>query len=553
MSPIVDDRVSEEIGLAAGAGGTQLTQESRNVTQYQTEDGQPNIALLEDRMPVALQASRSSTVLVAVLGITFLVMNFYPLWHTDLWGHLSYGRWIIENGQLPATEPLMPLAEGVPMVNTAWGSQVLGYLTFQQFGVAGIQFSYAFSILLVSSLLTGAVYFRTRSHWFALLTFALFYWCDYQQLIIVRPQLAGMVCFAAVFVMATSVRWRTWYLAAIPLTFAIWANLHGSFIVGLVMLGALLVGRALDVLRRSRNWKMIFSETRTRQIFYALELSAIAVMLNPYGIGIYPAVLEISGHVNLLSLIEWDPLTLRMKQGQAFAALVIGLMIVYRLSPRRVSAGEVLLLIGLGLSSLWTSRMIVWWAPVAAYYIGLHSAASWNRFHKNSPVEIKRGGLYTVANLGLLWIFFAYSPLGGTILHGGPATPEEARQKFQRAVSTATPLEAANYLREHPPSGLVFNSYDWGDYLIWAGPPELKLFVASHVHLIPAEVWMHYREVSQGGVNWQSRLDRYGVNTVVINPVKHNILAERLKESSAIWTPVYESKKTAVYQRINSI
>ncbi|GIS58273.1 MAG: hypothetical protein CM1200mP2_04980 [Planctomycetaceae bacterium] len=24
-----------------------------------------------------------------------------PLWHTDLWGHLAYGRWMIEHGGAP--------------------------------------------------------------------------------------------------------------------------------------------------------------------------------------------------------------------------------------------------------------------------------------------------------------------------------------------------------------------------------------------------------------------------------------------------------------------
>lgn len=521
--------------------------------QYQTEDGQPNLALLEDRTPEALRATSALTLIVGVLGAMFVLLNYFPLWHTDLWGHLSYGRWILENGKLPATEPLMPLAMGVPMVDTAWLTQIIGYLTLQQFGTAGIQFLYASAILMVAGCVAFSVYARTKQPWIALLAAFFFYWCDYQQLLIVRPQLAGMVCFAAVFMMATSFKWRKWFLFAIPLVFALWANLHGSFIVGLAMLGALTTGRAIDVFRRTKNFKMVLSESRTRQLLLVTELSAAAVLLNPYGIGIYPTIFEISGNPNLQNLIEWDPLTLRMKQGQAAAALLLALVALYRLSPRRVTAGEVLLLSGLGLGAMWTSRMIVWWAPVAAYYFGIHAAAVWRTWMESRPAEPKRAGLYTVSILGMLWIFFAYTPLGGTVLHGKTATAEEKAKKVEKSLSPKTPTEAVAYLNENPPQGLVFNSYDWGDYLMWAGPKDMKLFVASHVHLVPEEVWQDYLEISQVGPNWSSRLDRYGVNTVVINPQLHKGLAKRLEDETETWEKAFESNKTAIFERKEKI
>ena len=528
-------------------------QETPVTPQYQTEDGQPNLALLEDRTPEAFKATSALTLIVGALGALFVLLNYFPIWHTDIWGHLSYGRLILETGKMPSTEPLMPLAMGVPMIDTAWLSQILGYLTFQQFGTAGIQFLYASAILFVAGSIAISLYARTKQPWVALLAVFFFYWCDYQQLLIVRPQLAGMVCFAAVFMLATAFTWRKWFMVAIPVVFALWANLHGSFIVGLAMLGALTVGRAIDVLRRTRSFKMMLSESRTRQLLFVTELSAAAVLLNPYGIGIYPAVFEISGNPNLQNLIEWDPLTLRMKQGQAAAALFLALVGLYRFSPRRVSAGEVLLLGGLGLGALWTSRLIVWWAPVAAYYFGLHGAAVWRMWMQARPAEPKRGGLYTVSILGMAWIFFAYTPLVGRVLHGATDTPEKEAAQLERSLSRKTPIEAVAYLNENPPQGLVFNSYEWGDYLMWAGPKDMKLFVASHVHLVPEEVWQHYLEISQVASTWSSKLDRYGVNTIVINPQLHKGLATRLDDETETWEKAFESNKTVIFERRKKI
>ena len=80
----------------------------------------PDLNALEDRVPRWLQAPRVLALWTAVIGLVYLALSYQPLWHTDLWGHLGYGRWIWEHGRLPETEPLMPLAEGMAFIDSAW-------------------------------------------------------------------------------------------------------------------------------------------------------------------------------------------------------------------------------------------------------------------------------------------------------------------------------------------------------------------------------------------------------------------------------------------------
>jgi len=44
---------------------------------------------------------------------------------------------IWQTGALPTTEPFMPLARGIPLVDTAWLTQVAGYLVIARWGPAG--------------------------------------------------------------------------------------------------------------------------------------------------------------------------------------------------------------------------------------------------------------------------------------------------------------------------------------------------------------------------------------------------------------------------------
>ena len=80
------------------------------------------------------------------------------------------------------------------------------------------------------------------------------------------------------------------------------------------------------------------------------------------------------------------------------------------------------------------------------------------------------------------------SPFGVAVIHGKHAD-------LGRATSQFTPRFAAEFLTKHPPQGPVFNTYEWGDYLQWAGPRDLQLFVNSHAHLVPRDVWQAYMQV----------------------------------------------------------
>ncbi|MCA9112079.1 MAG: hypothetical protein KDA52_19150, partial [Planctomycetaceae bacterium] len=213
----------------------------------------PDLNVLEDRVPQWLQGSRVLALWTAVLGLLYLVLSYQPLWHTDIWGHLSYGRWIWEQGRLPDVEPLMPLSIGMTYIDTAWLSQLMGYGLYRQFGVSALQMLYAASITSACTLLLIGVLRKSNSNisagFLVILTFGI---VDYQQLLIVRPQLFGLVAFVGLFTLLTAFRWRTGWWFVVPVLFVLWANLHGSFIVGLGLLAASCAGHAIDVFRRTR-------------------------------------------------------------------------------------------------------------------------------------------------------------------------------------------------------------------------------------------------------------------------------------------------------------
>ena len=64
---------------------------------------------------------------VTAWGVAFFFAyhSYLHLFYSDLWGHVSYGEWILQHETLPTEDPFVPLAAGVPVIATAWGGQVL--------------------------------------------------------------------------------------------------------------------------------------------------------------------------------------------------------------------------------------------------------------------------------------------------------------------------------------------------------------------------------------------------------------------------------------------
>lgn len=536
---------------------TSLTEAEANDIENQAPEydpSVPDISVLEDKFPEWFRLPAASAGFTFLIGVTFFFFDrLKPIKHTDVWGHLSYGRHLWETGGLPGTEPLMPLSHGVEFVSFAWLSQLISYAGFLVVGKAAIPFLFAVAIAAALGILTRRIYSRTHSAMFATGAFALTLWIEFQQFTVQRPQVAGFLFFSIVLAMLLRREWSPKYWWMIPGLFAFWANMHGSFAVGLGLMGCFTIGRAVDLLRRTGRPGILVRDNRLRRLFLLTELSAAATLLNPYGLTLWTEVLSFGGNPNLRSILEWQPLHIQMYQGQAAAFATLALFLIYRVSPRRVTTAEVLSLAVFGGAALWTSRMLLWWGPLAGCFAALHAGAAWRNWKGQdmAPEPAERASLWTVVALGIGFIFFELSHMGSVTLAFAVGKDIE-KVTANVPVSKQTPVAAAEYLKEHPPTGLIFNPFEWGDYLLWAGPENLQVFVASHCHLIPEEVWDDYMGIIRMGSGWDTMLKRYGVNTVILNEEEQSAIVRNLREDKE-WRLVFLQDGQAIFKRVDPI
>ena len=484
--------------------------------------------------------------IVALYGLVFLYFGSLPIWHTDVWGHLCFGRDIWETRSLPTSEPRLLLSTETPLVDSAWLSQWIGYVIVStpRLGLAGLQGMLAISVTGCLALVVQSTYRRTQNSFFSMGAGLCFLITIRETLTVLRPQLAGLFCFILILtrVIRRPSAGSDWII--VPLTFAFWANLHGSFLIGLALLACASAGDGMDILVRTRSLSMAMASSRARRFFGLTVLSAAAVLLNPYTTRLYHEVFWFSANENLADLTEWQPLTIRDGQGLALAVVSLFLIVAYRFSPRRVSSWELLALSGLGFAALWSARMIVWWSPVAAVLLARHSFAIWRSFHHVPFVRLAspRSRAWSLLSMTFALTCFLITPLGMALTLG-------RHLPIRQSVSSFTPLFAANYLQQQPSIGPVFSTYEWGDYLQWASPRDLRLFVNSHAHLVPREVWVAYMQVIELREGWEQTLEDYGFTTIVIDRANRGPLIEALLKNPNWKSPPIEQDGQVIFLR----
>jgi len=498
--------------------------------------------------------------MVAGFCLLFLYHNYLPLFHSDLWGHVAYGEWILTQRQLPTVDPFAELATGVPVWATAWLGQVIFALTDRALPLEGLAHLFALVVLATSLVMTAACFERAQRADVAVMAAVLAFGIAWSRHAVQRPEIFGQLGCAVLLLLLARWGWlgdrtslftrtqstRRWVLVlGMTGLFTLWANLHGSFIVGLGILCIVACGRLIDRWRVTQSWQAVWCSPQSQGEWFVCEAAVLGCCLNPYGIDLLVQTLAFPTHPNLNSVLEWYPLEMVSLEGLPMALSWLLTALVLRKSRREFSSAEVLLLVALNLAVMLRVRMIAWYAPVWAVVIAPHLADLLQRGTTGFtlPKWFQQRSLGSTA-LAILcvWLTFALSPISRPVLGGTP-------RPITQLLSHQTPLGATQWLLKHPPEGLVFAPQWWGDWLAWRGPPGLRVMATTNaIHLLPSQCWQDYLCISVAEAGWSDRLDRYRINTLVVSRELQPELDRSLERSSE-WQSVYQDALSRIYVR----
>ncbi|QDT42250.1 hypothetical protein Pan241w_23320 [Gimesia alba] len=544
---------------------------------------------LESLTPVAKKRSYRETFsmgwpqLITCFWFAFLFFYFgnVHIFYSDIWGHVSYGDWIIANQKLPEYDPFLSLAEGVRCIDAAWLSQVLFAKVNTAFGVRGLSNLFALTVFATHVLFWCAFYLKTGRVGISTFASVLLVLIASSRIAIIRPEIFGTFCVALLLViMAWSEKYdsvKTGLRSAdepdqlekqgqktpkmllfslylgIPLIFLAWANLHGSFVVGLAIIGLQFLGRVLEVGWRTRSLVEVCTDKWVRRWLVVTELSVCGALLNPYHIDLFLNSLTFPRNPNLKDVLEWEPLEFRDAEGILFCFAWVLMLALYRHSRETIRAADVLRVGLLSLATIIGVRMIGWFSVVFVYAMVPHLANVTSRTKQKShslaegapqkiPFWARKSPVMTALCALILWFGFAFSNIATPLFGGTP-------RSLDKVYSEGTPRKLTEYLKAHPPQKQVWNPQWWGDWLVWDGPADMTVFMTTNaVHLSPQHVWKDYLGIARANRGWQSVAEKYDVSTFIVDKEKQVKLAEGVRKLEGFQV-VYEDDLSLVVSR----
>ncbi len=336
-------------------------------------------------------------------------------------------------------------------------------------------------------------------------------------------------------------RRRLWLL---PLVMLVWANVHGGFLIGLVLLGIFFVSAIPPAFagphsRLDGVLRGVAARRRARELVSVGVLSFLASLINPYGWELYRHIYSYLSNRFLMNHIDefQSPNFHGVAQKCFLALLLIAVAVVWR-RGRDLRLSEGLTILFAMYAGLYATRNIPVAAILLVMVIGPHLPMP--RFvgefsRRMTAVELGlRGHGWALAAL-IVTLLIAVN--GGRV---GSAVWMDAHFDAKRM-----PVAAVDFVASHGLQGPALSPDYWGGYLIYRLYPGTKVVVDDRHDFYGEEFFRSYLKMVHGERAWDGFLKEHPARNLVLpsDAVLTNLLAGDTR-----WKEVYRDEAAVVFE-----
>jgi hypothetical protein len=493
--------------------------------------------------------------------LLLVVACLQPVQSIDLWIHLAVGREIAHDHAVPRRDTFSFTAPGHDFVAHEWLSQLALYDVYRAGGLPAIVAVKLLAAGVTFVLFYWLVWLRSGNAWVAaalvcLGILAARMYLDYRPTMFSYP-LIVLLLLAIEGLRRGTLPLTVWLILAFGLS-ALWINLHGLAVAGLLIVVLTLAAEGVGALLRAGDdaGRM----PMLKALALGLPLIVAGLCINPRGVHAltYPFQLGMSKQA-LENIHEWLPPDFHSWETRGLeAALLLGLLLLVLPGARR-RISDIVLLVAFAHAALYSERHGALFVAVAvpAYAALLRRPVA--EFSERLSARERRL-VWTMAGIGLVVMTLMYD-----LAHfpGAPAQglktaltkpwrlflppPGSHRASVVRSAlgMDYLPEKAVDYLRAHRPPGEMYNLYAWGGYLMfWA--PEIPVFMDGRADVYYGRPLTDYLSVSSVRCGWEDKLDDWGVGFCLLKP--NSRLLCYLKEHPD-WREVYIDEVAVVIAR----
>jgi len=462
---------------------------------------------------------------VALVGRVFYTTREF-LVDPDLWWHLKTGEAILRTHHWPTVDPYSFTMLGQPWMAAEWLGDVVFALIAR---IGGVRAMDIFLIALGAAIMIALYVLATlrsgnsKAGFAAAAIFSSLAFASFN----LRPQMFGYLFLVLLLIVLE--RFRKGHLGSLwflPPLILIWINTHGSWIIGLGVVFVFWVGGIFKI-KLGQLDTTPWTHSQRCRISFVFLLCLLTIPLTPYGtkLAMYPFEVASQLPLSVANIMEWLPMPFNLSGGKLFLGLVVGLFFTQVALKLRWRLDEfVLFLFGTMMACL-HMRFLLLFVPFAAPLVAVIFALWLPKYDRAKNIYLLNAAII----VGVIGWMIYYLPTT-------PYVKQKIREQF--------PVDAVQYMAQHPVPGAMFDSYGFGGYLIWTGH---SVFIDGRSELYErGGILSAYIQIADVKPGTLAVLRSYGIDSVLIG---NNAPLGTLLSESAEWQRVYTDNLSAIYVR----
>ena len=473
--------------------------------------------------------------LTIIVFIAIFVMAVRLPADTDTWWHLRSGQYMVETRSIPTADPFSHTFEGQPLTYHGWLAQVFWYGLFALGGWAGLSLGLAGLVTVAFGLVwrvtPGNLYIRAFSIVLGAITSAVVW--------VARPHmlsfvLAGLVLLLLERYKRSGSRW----IYALPLITLLWANIHGGYAIALMLVAAYVAGEALNRLT-GHDYDPVLTWRQIGALIGVAIISLAVAAINPHGWQTWAYPFRTVGIGVLRDYIqEWRSPDFHLAMAWPWVVMLMLTLAAIGRTPRPADWT------GLALVGMWAVWSLFAWRNAGLYglltvpTLACYATAAWGHYLPAGDIALGHKRIFSLLN----WLLLALVALAAAVKIAVTLSP----QAYLAAEEKSLPAGAVRFIQTQKPAGPLFNSYNWGGYLIFKLWPDYLVYVDGRTDLYDDAFIRRYLDVVAANDGWQQTLDDDGINLVLIEA---NSMLDKFLRITPPWQEVYRDQMAVIFTR----
>jgi len=330
----------------------------------------------------------------------------------------------------------------------------------------------------------------------------------------------------------------------------LWANMHGGFLAGLVLIA---IAWAVEAALSVASWDADTKTAARQKLFWLTAAgfaAGLATIANPNGIGLHlwNFSVAIDPFIQTNTTTEWLPPNFTEAGWFKVERLILLLPLLAATCRRRIN------FVGLAMTVVWlhfaltSRRYSTLWVVIAVPTLcELIRNNDWmqtafERLPKVMSSDLQTTLKQTAAPVRTQFASWAFAAVALFVTPWLPALAAHNQENL--------PSVSLNQFLELNHGERTFHSVNWGGYLIWHGwnePQRFQTWIDDRIDVHGIDHLKRYFTILAGEPGWQDELDATHVEMICVPPEVG--LVRELNRSANIWQQAFADEHLQVFTR----